>query len=53
MPFRQPITRYPHGPADAVGNEIAKRLTETHGSEVTYSQVILDWLRSTSVLAVT
>ena len=49
----QPITRSPGGPADKVGNRIAKRLSETLGHEVTYSQTILDWLRSTGVLAVT
>jgi len=49
----QPITRYPGGPADAVGNAIAKRLSKDTGSEVTYAQVIFDWLKSTGILAVT
>ena len=49
----QPITRSPGGPADKIGARIAKRLSQTLGEEVTYSQTILDWLRSTGVLAVT
>ncbi|KAK4689037.1 hypothetical protein P7C73_g1072, partial [Tremellales sp. Uapishka_1] len=49
----RPITKTPGGPADDVGKVIAKRLSHDYGSEVTYSQVILDWLKSTGVLAVT
>lgn len=49
----RPITKTPGGPADHVGNAIAKKLSKKYGSEVTYSQVILDWLKSTKVLAVT
>lgn len=50
---RQPIARVPGGPADAVGAHIAKRLSKSYGKDVTVAQMILDWLKSTDVVAVT
>nr|XP_031858293.1 uncharacterized protein CI109_006264 [Kwoniella shandongensis]KAA5525365.1 hypothetical protein CI109_006264 [Kwoniella shandongensis] len=48
-----PITKTPGGPADKVGETIAIELSKRYGQEVTVGQTILDWLRSTGVVAVT
>ena len=49
----QPITSSPDGPADVIGQQITERLSKEYGKEVTYAQMIFDWLKSTGVVAVT
>ncbi|KAL7408938.1 oxidoreductase [Mrakia frigida] len=49
-----PITKFPGGPADPIGERIADRIsTVSGGIKVTVAQTILDWLKTKNIVAVT